>query len=493
MQTMANRQITEKVFYGILLVYLMLGLINLDVIPVPWLDEAACLEPAVLWKRTGHYVSKAWPTPGTEEIFLSYPPGIMMLHRLTLSIFPCEVFWVRLPFLLIHVTGISLLFHAFHKHLKLDVRWAALICLYFLFDKAVFEISRSVRSEVLEVAFISIFFWLYTRSTANRGYSRLWMGLVCGALLLTHLKAWPMVAVIGLWLVWEDKSLREILKFAVGTLLLPLCFFIFIDFRFEELYGQLFQHSMEHSAGGNVFERIYAYFIGRFYPVYKEQPWLPLLHLWVTWLAVKQWRNHRSKALPAAVWLFAGTVWMLYLGPYYRYFLPMYAVGLWIVAMHIAEKGWLFPNLRKWYYLPVLTMMLFPFASRHALGIIQRPERDSKACLQFLKNQVPRHGRILLYGNEIGLYYAAKNPNVDFTHITSPDHFGFNEYDSIYYLTDLPHPGLKLKAMYQPRQYALPGWMYALGRGGTFAGMRMYVISSEAEWKSVAKPFYAWD
>jgi hypothetical protein len=184
---------------------------------------------------------------------------------------------------------------------------------------------------------------------------------------------------------------------------------------------------------------------------------------------------------------------MLYLGPYYRYFLPMYAVGLWIVAQHIAEKGWSFPNLRKWYYLPVLAMMLFPFASRHALGIIQRPERDPKACLQFLENQVPRHGRILLYGNEIGLYYAAKHPNVDFTHITSPDHFGFNEYDSIYYLTDLPHPGLKLKAMYQPRQYALPGWMYVLGRGGTFAGMRMYVISSEAEWKSVAKPFYAWD
>ena len=101
MQTVANRQIAEKVFYGILLVYLMLGLINLDVIPIPWLDEAACLEPAVLWQRTGNYISKAWPTPGTEDIFLSYPPGIMMLHRLTLSILPCEVFWVRLPFLLI--------------------------------------------------------------------------------------------------------------------------------------------------------------------------------------------------------------------------------------------------------------------------------------------------------------------------------------------------------------------------------------------------------
>jgi hypothetical protein len=493
MQTVANRQIAEKVFYGILLVYLMLGLINLDVIPIPWLDEAACLEPAVLWQRTGNYISKAWPTPGTEDIFLSYPPGIMMLHRLTLSIFPCEVFWVRLPFLLIHVAGIALVFHSFCKYLKLDVRWAALICLYFLFDKAVFEISRSVRSEVLEVALISIFFWLYTRSAANKGYSRLWMGLVCGALLLTHLKAWPMVAVMGLWMVWEDKSLRETLQFAAGALLLPLCFFIFIDFRFAELYAQLFQHSMEHSAGGNVFERIYAYFIGRFYPVYKEQPWLPLLHLWVTWLAVKQWRNHRSRALPAAVWLFAGTAWMLYLGPYYRYFLPMYAVGLWIVAQHIAEKGWSFPNLRKWYYLPVLAMMLFPFASRHALGIIQRPERDPEACLAYLEKQVPASGRVLLYGNEIGLYYAAKHPHVDFTHITSPDHFDFKEYDHIYYLTDSSLADLQLIGTYKPNTRALPKWMYVLGRGGTFANMHVYAIRSEAEWKRVAKPFYGWN
>jgi hypothetical protein len=110
-----------------------------------------------------------------------------------------------------------------------------------------------------------------------------------------------------------------------------------------------------------------------------------------------------------------------------------------------------------------------------------------------LEKQVPKQGRILLYGNEIGLYYAAKHSKTDFTHITSPDHFGFSEYDSIYFLTDVPHPELRMKAIYQPKQYALPGWMYALGRGGTFANMRVYIIRSEAEWKSVAKPFYGWD
>jgi hypothetical protein len=213
----------------------------------------------------------------------------------------------------------------------------------------------------------------------------------------------------------------------------------------------------------------------------------------VTWLAWKQFRVQPKQALPAAVWLFAGLVWLLFLGPYYRYFLPMYVVGLWIVANEINGRNMVFPSFRSWYVWPLAGMMLFPFVSRHALGFSQRPERDPKACLHFLEKQVPKQGRILLYGNEIGLYYAAKHSKTDFTHITSPDHFGFSEYDSIYFLTDVPHPELRMKAIYQPKQYALPGWMYALGRGGTFANMRVYIIRSEAEWKSVAKPFYGWD
>ncbi|NBP05817.1 MAG: hypothetical protein EBV15_06315 [Bacteroidetes bacterium] len=494
MQIGAPRHIAEKVFYGVLLVYLVVGLINLDVIPIPWLDEAACLEPAVLWKRTGSYISKAWPTPGTEDIFLSYPPGIMMLHRLTLGIFPCEVFWVRLPFLLLHVGAIWLLFRVFIRNQQIDSRWAALLCLYFLFDKAVFEISRSVRGEVIEVALLVAWMAVYTRvKPMRKGLQTLILGLLCGAMLLTHLKLWPVVAVLSVWYVWQEFTVPKLIGYAAGLLVLPLCFLIFIDFRIAELYAQLFQHSMEHTAGGGLHIRIYNYFIGRFYPVYKEQPWLPLLHGWVTWLAWKQFRLQPKNALPAAVWLIAGLVWLLFLGPYYRYFLPMYVVGLWVVASHIADKCPAFPNLKKWYWWPVIGMMLFPFVSRHALGIIQRPERDPKSCVAFLETQMPVSGRVLLYGNEIGLYYAAKHSNVDFTHVTSPDHFGFGEYDSIYYLTDVLHPELVLKATYKPQQLALPGWMYALGRGGTFANMHIYVIGSEAEWKSVATPFYGWD
>lgn len=483
-----------RVFYAVLGIYLFFGLINLDVIPIPWLDEAACLEPAVLWQRTGYYISKAWPTPGTEQIFLSYPPGIMMLHRLTLSVFPPDVFWVRLPFLLIHVCSAWLLFRIFKQNLKLDARWAALLCLYFLFDKAVFEISRSVRSEVIEVALLVAWIAVYTRVKPMRnGLQAFLLGLLCGAMLLTHLKLWPVVAVISVWYAWQGFAWPRLSGYVMGMVVLPLCFLIFIDFRITELFAQLFQHSMEHSACGGLHVRIYNYFIGRFYPVYKEQPWLPLLHGWVTWLAWKQFRAQPKRALPAAVWLFAGLVWLLFLGPYYRYFLPMYMVGLWIVANWINEQKRLFPNFKRWYVWPLAGLMLFPFVTRHALGLIQRPERDPKAALQFLELQVPKQGKILLYGNEIGLYYAAKHPNVDFTHITSPDHFGFWEYDSIYFLTDVPHPELEMKAIYQPKKYALPGWVYMLGRGGTFANMRVYVIRSEAEWKLVAKPFYGWD
>ena len=493
-QLLTGKTTATRVFCAVLGIYLFFGLINLDVIPIPWLDEAACLEPAVLWQRTGHYISKAWPTPGTEQVFLSYPPGIMMLHRLTLSVFPPDVFWVRLPFLLIHVFSVWLLFRVFTQNLKLDARWSALLCLYFLFDKAVFEISRSVRSEVIEVALLVAWMAVYTRVKPMRnGLQAFLLGLLCGAMLLTHLKLWPVVAVLSVWYSWQEFTRARLIGYGLGIALLPLFFLVFIDFRITELYAQLFQHSMEHSAGGGLHVRIYHYFIGRFYPVYKEQPWLPLLHGWVTWLAWKQFRAQPKQALPAAVWLLAGLVWLLFLGPYYRYFLPMYVVGLWVVANWINEQKRLFPNFKRWYVWPIAGLMLIPFVTRHALGLIQRPERDPRAALQFLESQVPKQGKILLYGNEIGLYYAAKHPNVDFTHITSPDHFGFGEYDSIYFLTDVPHPELKLNSIYRPKRYSLPGWMYALGRGGTFANMRVYVIRNEAEWKLVAKPFYGWD
>jgi len=197
--------------------------------------------------------------------------------------------------------------------------------------------------------------------------------------------------------------------------------------------------------------------------------------------------------LPAAVWIFAGLVWMFMLGPYYRYFLPMYVIGMFIAATLLIEKKIAFPNLRKWYWLPIAFMMLWPFISRHLLAFVQRPERDPEKALVYLEKQVPKRGKILLYGNEIGLYYAAKHANVDFTHVTSPDHFQFNEYDSIFYLTDMKLGELQLRSSYKPEQYSLPPWAYRLGKGGTFANMNMYFISNEAEWKKVAKPFYGWN
>lgn len=492
MQTDATHIKAARFFWIVLFVYAALGLINLDLIPIPWLDEAACLEPAVLWQRTGHLVSKAWPTPGTEDIFLSYPPGIVFLHKVTLSVFPAEVFWVRLPFLILHCSALLLLYQTLKKT-GLDIRWVMLLVLYFLFDKVVFEISRSGRSEVIEVFFLSLWFFIQYHLNNKNGYKFLLLGLCSGVLLLTHLKEWPVVAVLFIWVSMEQRSVKTMCMNLVGLLILPVLYMWFIDFRIGELYRQLFTHSMEHSAGTDILHNIYNYFIGRFYPVYKEQPWFPLLHLFITWVSLRQLKTNWRRNLPAAVWIFAGLVWMFMLGPYYRYFLPMYVIGMFIAATLLIEKKIAFPNLRKWYWLPIAFMMLWPFISRHLLAFVQRPERDPEKALVYLEKQVPKRGKILLYGNEIGLYYAAKHANVDFTHVTSPDHFQFNEYDSIFYLTDMKLGELQLRSSYKPEQYSLPPWAYRLGKGGTFANMNMYFISNEAEWKKVAKPFYGWN
>ena len=54
--------------------YLVVGLFNLDRLPIAWNDEIQNLDPAMVWHHTGQFCSPLWPNPGAEKTFLSYPP-----------------------------------------------------------------------------------------------------------------------------------------------------------------------------------------------------------------------------------------------------------------------------------------------------------------------------------------------------------------------------------------------------------------------------------
>ncbi len=97
MKFQQNLPVLWKIY---LAVFFGLVLINLDRIPVAWLDETFGLDPAINLVREGSYTSKIWAHPGTEVKFLAYLPFIQLYNAFFLSFLPDEIFWVRLPYVL---------------------------------------------------------------------------------------------------------------------------------------------------------------------------------------------------------------------------------------------------------------------------------------------------------------------------------------------------------------------------------------------------------
>src|SRR5210317_2577737 len=135
------------------LVYAILGIINLDTLPVAWTDEVLNLDPAVQHTISGEYRSALWPNPNSDVIFAGYLPLIQWVHHITLSVLPLEIFWIRLPFFLLSLLSIWL----FQKILKPKISDNAIILtiltIIVFLDKTVFEMNRSMRVEPLLIFF----------------------------------------------------------------------------------------------------------------------------------------------------------------------------------------------------------------------------------------------------------------------------------------------------------------------------------------------------
>jgi hypothetical protein len=291
------------------------------------------------------------------------------------------------------------------------------------------------------------------------------------------------------YLLFYIKGISR-LKFIVSALLFPFLFLFFIDFQFAELYHQLFIYSGEHIARGNVFQRIWHYFFSRFFPVYREQPWMPLLHLLIFYVAIKQVLSDYRKHIWAIVFLVTSITWMFFLSPNYRYWVLLYFISIPILATWLQENSIELKKYLKWYFIPVGLLVLFPFLSRHALAIAQRAERDPKKAIIFLENHIKDTSKILVFGDEISLYMTANHKNMDCGHALEPDNFHFADYKKVYFVTHDSLPGLALVDCYKPKAWSLPLWLNKLGRGGTHAGMKIYVVPDERAWKRATHPYY---
>lgn len=466
----------------ILFLFALPVFLNLDRVPVAWLDETMNLDPAVQWHLKGRFISELWPNRGSEQLFMCYLPLVEWLHMLNLQFVPWEMFWVRLPFLLIFLAGAWCFFLLMKQQLRLELFWALLLLSLLLFDKSVFELLRSVRSETLELSLLAVWLWLCFRKPAN-----IFIPLLAGLLFMAHPKLWP---ALGVGMLFHWPVVRGNIRLLLWPLLFTVPALVYFFWLGPSLVGwwhQLQGQAAMHGANGN---RLVAHAITRYWPYFKEQPWMPILHLLTWWPAISLLRRFRFSinAMPACMWMVQDFCWMLILAPHHRYLPPHHLLMYVVWAIWLAERQWAY---RKAYALSALAFtpfLLFPYASRMGMGFMQRTERNPKPVLRWLEAHIPtgKMGKTLIIGHSIGHYFMMqrRDTGLHFALEIYPQKFRFSDYKRVYYLgpkrPDLP--GIS---------YPLPDAIFPIPEewSPTYRGLTLSILSTEAEMEAIVGPY----
>lgn len=467
----------HSIFYAILALYLLAGLINLAQLPVVWTDEVMNLDPAVQWHKTGHYQGFLWPNAGSNVVFLSYPPLIEIWHIAMLYLLPLDVFWMRLPFLLLHVFTALLLYRLLLQVTGKQIQIALLLTLLFIFDKVVFEISRSMRVEVLSVFLVVLLFWLHIFNK-----SAVWRGVVLGFLLLAHINLWPLVGAYFLHMLFIQKDIKKLAVAGFVSLIPPMLFLLFIDFNIQGLMVQMFQQTGKHTANGGLGGRFVDFVFLRFWPVYREQPWALLYTPLMLAVGIRSLFKARPVNVFAWVFVLVAISWMFILAPHYRYWPPLFVVGLLLFASQVRGFNQALLISRPVWILIILALGT-GFIARHYIAFIQREERSPKLAKAWLKEHLDSSQKTLIVGEGIAFYLSLES-NFYYGIPFYPQNLHPEQFDEVYYLAK-ENPGLELVSEYQPPIAAIPSFLRRLQKGETYAGMKLIRIHNTNEWQQL--------
>ncbi|MGV3599541.1 MAG: hypothetical protein ACO1PI_16895 [Bacteroidota bacterium] len=484
-----------RFWYAYLVFFFGLALLNLDRIPVAWLDETFGLDPAVNLVREGSYTSKIWAHPGTEEVFLAYMPFIQLYNAAFLTFLPAEIFWVRLPYLLAFAIALFYLVKIYRKPMHLGLLTTLVLVCFFMNDKGVYESMRSFRSEVLELMLMApaIYFFIQNKKPV-------WVAFLLSMVFLTHPSLWVWVGVVMLYLFFTVDAKNKV--FISTVFVLPiLAFLTYADFDFAALKSQLIDHGGEHMAKGNV---LVAHFWERYWPYYKLQPWMVILPVFITIYCVYIiYKDKSIKQRPLELaFLLTSVYWLFILAPNYRYNTPNILLMFVLLprpllllkqryfdTLEASKKLRLIPILYL-IFAPVIMLAQVPMLGRNTLAIVQREERNPDKAISWLEGQFDETKKILLVENSIAHYYALQHPNVDFALVYSVYKYDFAAYDEVYLVTvnDYPYKEAELKSEYLPQKGTLFG--RAVGSSAvTYYGLKVYKINSAAEFKSLQKGY----
>ena len=509
-----------------LLVMAIIGLWNLDRLPIAWNDEVQNLDPALVWHNTGIFCSPLWPNPGADIKFLSYPPLIEAWHCLWLF-FGKSVWIVRLPFLIAHLLTGLLLYRGLLSLLKNQENhtfWAFFLTALFLFDKSTGEIARSLRVEtpiLLLLALVLPLLNQYFTQQTTRG--AVIIGTLLGCLTLAHLYTWPLVATALILAVLAAKTNKQNMKslLMVLTFSLPIgIFWAMLSPEIHDLKSQLLMQTADHSSHA-IKENLIQFFWGRFFPYTLEQPYTPVFHALYFVLSFqllhfyKTSFSHTATALTKAwipfIYLSLSLPMMLLLAPQHRYYPIQHFLGLLVVADAIVCLGihkkierigsafynTLGPYKRLFSGIStaiVVGMILFPYTIRHSAAAWHRTQRNPNTAIAFLNknlNPVPA-GEIL--GEPIADYWLAQSPNKKhwrFGFEFYPQHFPYSPQVPRYFLSRVSPNQLPFLSIVDSLQIPATPWQQKLSLpavGHTYNGLYLYRISSRAGWDSLIQP-----
>lgn len=385
----------ERLFTVFLILYLLLGWLNLDTLPVIWNDEVQNLDPAVQHLQTGQWVSWLWPNPGATHQFAAYPPFIHHWHRMMLAFLPLKPIWVRLPFLLVTLGSLWALFQILKRY-DTQGYWALALTLLFAWDRSVFELSRSVRVEPLAMALVIAY---------ASDLRPIWLRSFILCLLPTcHLLFAPLALALFLFEWVQNPSIRNRALLLLPALSIGFYLLFHYKWNISNAYEQISYQIEKHSAGlasTGLNELLYTY---------KQAPFQALFFVFaLLFVAYRQIRTREHN-----LWFYALILYALTLTaaqPLHRY----WPVAWLLLTLALAPS---LSQLPKWLQgLAALALINGAglYAARHVSALADRPARLSEPALSWLENQLKSApDGSLITGSALAAYAAYLNPNLEY-------------------------------------------------------------------------------
>lgn len=448
---MSIKKTPAIVFLSIVFV---LNLIHLNKVPIAWIDEIMLLDPAWNLIDKGIFAAPMWPHEGAESVFLAYLPLTSYIHLIDLSIFPAEIFYTRLPWLIAYIVLCYFLYkYIAARYLLLPNAILMILCL-FVCDEAINHSLRNGRVEMPSMAIITILFYLNIRSIRPSVQA-----ILISLLLISHPGLYPIALVFTLNLLTKKASIIKRIQYILSILIFPFIYLYLANFDFNAIYQQLILHGREHDESavqGNLFTH---HFFDRFWPVYKYQPWMLVFHLaayvYCIYSIILRW-NPRVQLLEWA-FLLTSVFWFFNLAPFNRYTsvlsLLMFMMLPGFLQRTLSLFGFLRINMqiiRSWQialYVVFITIAAAPFFIRHFTVAQQWEARNEYKVYDWLNKEIAPHTdeKILIIDEAIGFYYAMQHENIDFTLPYTVSKYSTKNYDRVYYLSFREAPKLSEK------------------------------------------------